>query len=195
MTSRRGTPTAARLSRFLLALLAAAALGACAALPNDSPVVEELDADTGATIARLGRPVELYRETFVQDAAGRFTFVAPFETNQMGTRASFLWLAVPIEAAPDAAPPEVEVNGKPLVLGAAGRSADFAGLQHSPYKIPTPWSAMYYFKLDAALLAQLGEADDISIHVLEPTKDGPIRTTFAAKVGADSRLKEFSARQ
>jgi hypothetical protein len=194
MTSRLRTQTALQRIRFLGVLAVAAALGACAALPDDSPVVEQLDPDTGATIARLGRPIELYRDTFVQDATGRFAFIGPFETNQMGTRETFLWLAVPIEAAQDAEPPTVEVNGKPLALGAMGRGADFAALRGSPYKIPTPWSSMYYFKLDAALLAQLGAANDLAIRVLEPTKDGAVPTTFTAKVADDPRLRGFAAR-
>jgi hypothetical protein len=64
-------------------------LAACAALPDDAPVVEQLDTETGNTIARLGRPIELYRETFTQDATSRFAFIGPFETNQMGKRDSF----------------------------------------------------------------------------------------------------------
>jgi len=194
MTSRRQSQTVGRITRFLGALIAAAALASCAALPDDSNVVEELDADTGATVARLGRPLELYRESFVQDATGRFAFFGPFETNQMGTRELFLWLAVPIETAKDAEPPSVEVNGTPLALGAMGRAADFAGLKGSPYKLPTPWSSMYYFKLDAAVLARLGAANDIAVRVLEPTKDGPVQTKFATKVADDPRLREFAAR-
>jgi hypothetical protein len=194
MTSRLRTQTALQRIRLLAVMALAAALGACAALPDDSPIVEQLDPETGATIARFGHPIELYRDTFAQDATGRFAFLGPFETNQMGTRESFLWIAIPIEAANDAEPPTVEVNGKPLALGAVGRGADFAALRGSPYKIPTPWSSMYYFKLDAALLAQLGAANDLTIRVLEPTKEGNVRTTFAAKVADDSRLRDFAAR-
>src|SRR5262245_46693417 len=73
------------------ALVAAALLGGCAAVPDDAPVVEDLDQETGITIARLGRAVELYRETFRQDSTGRFAFIGPFETNHMGTRDLFLW--------------------------------------------------------------------------------------------------------
>ena len=65
----------------------------------------------------------------------------------MGKRELFVWLAVPIEPVPDSIP-VVEVNGTVLSLGSPGRSADFATLHKSPYKIPTPWSAMYYFKVD-----------------------------------------------
>jgi len=172
----------------------ASLLAGCAALPDDSPVVEQLDNDTGATVTRVGHPVELYRDTFVQDATGRFAFVGPFETNNAGTRQLFLWIAVPIESPADAEPPTLEVNGKPVSLGAPGRAADFAGLRHSPYKIPTPWSSMYYYRIDAAVAGALGDARDVAITAGESTKDGTIRTRFAAQVGADARLREFAAR-
>jgi hypothetical protein len=184
-----------RVSSFASLSLAALMLVACAALPDDAPVVEQLDNDTGATVTRLGRPLELYRETFVQDATGRFAFLAPFETNQMGARDLYLWVAVPIDSPPDADPPSVELNGNALTLGAPGRAADFAGLRNSPYKLPTPWSAMYYYKIDAALVGALAEAHDLTVRVAEATKDGTIRTQFATKVSADERLKEFASRQ
>jgi hypothetical protein len=180
------------LATISLALLV---LGACAALPDDAPVVEQLDNETGSTVTRLGHPVELYRETFVQDATGRFAFVAPFETNQMGSRDLYLWVAVPITSPTDAEPLTVEVNGKPLALGAAGNAADFAGLKTPPYKTPTPWSTMYYYKIDAAIVAMLGDARDVAVRVTESTKDGTIRTSFASRVSDDPRLKAFAARQ
>jgi hypothetical protein len=184
-----------RVARFTTVSLAALMLGACAALPDDAPVVEQLDPDTGATITRLGHPIELYRETFVKDATGRFAFVGPFETNQMGNRELFLWVAAPLESPADAEPPTVEVDGKALALGTPGRAADFAGLKQSPYRIPTPWSSMYYYKVDAAVMATVTGARDLTVRVAESTKDGVVRTRFATPVDADSALKEFAARQ
>src|ERR1041384_2152425 len=83
---------------FFSTLALAAILGAagCAAAPEDAAVMERLDSETGVPVSRMGRPVELYRDTFLQEAAGRFAFIAPFETNQMGTREDFLWVALPI---------------------------------------------------------------------------------------------------
>jgi hypothetical protein len=178
--------------RFIAVSLAALTLAACAAIPDDSPVVEQLDNETGATVARLGRPIELYRETFVQDATGRFAFVGPFETNQMGTRELYLWVAVPIDSPAGSEPPTVEVNGKALPLGAPGRAADFANLRSSPYRIPTPWSSMYYYKIDSGIVGTLGAARSVSVRVTEPTKDGTIRTMFQSQIDADPRLREFA---
>lgn len=175
-----------------LAGVLVASLSACAALPEDAPVMEQLDNETGVTIARLGHPMELYRETFQRNPAGRFAFLAPFETNQMGVRELFLWAALPVDIA-EGTEPDIEVNGKQLALGKPGRQADFAGLRKSPYKIPTPWSAMYYYKVDQALVETLGGATTLSIRVTEKTKDGTTITVFASSV-VDSRLKEFAAR-
>ena len=115
---------------------------------------------------------------------GRFAFLGPFETNQMGKRELYLWLAVPIESPAGTEPPIVEVNGKALVLGAPGRDADFAGLRNSPYRIPTPWSSMYYYKVDAALVGALGEARNIAVRVTETVQG---RHDPHAVRGADRR--------
>jgi hypothetical protein len=193
MTSRRDLTTSFRRTRFVLIAAASCLLGACAALPDDAPVVEQLDSETGTTVTRLGKPIELYRESLQREAAGRFAFIGPFETNLMGTRELFVWVAVPIEPVPDSVP-TVEVNGTVLALGTPGRSADFATIHTSPYKIPTPWSAMYYFKVDDTVVARLGEATHLAIRTLEVGKDGPIKTLFAVDVQADPRLKDFAAR-
>jgi hypothetical protein len=193
MTSRRVTQTVFQTARFVLTIVAAGWLASCAALPDDAPVVEQLDTETGVTVTRLGRPIELYRETFLQDPAGRFAFIGPFETNQMGQRELFLWIAVPIEPAAGAVP-IIEVNGTALTLGVPGRTADFASLHKSPYRIPTPWSAMYYFKVDADLVTRLSEATRLAVRVVETAKSGNVKTVFASDVGADPRLKAFVAR-
>jgi hypothetical protein len=196
MTSRRDvttqTTTRGR-ARFVALAMLATLLSACVALPDDAPVVEQLDSETGTTVTRLGRPIEVYRETFVQEPTGRFAFIAPFETNLMGQRELFVWVAVPIEPAADVIP-AVEVNGSALNLTSPGRTADFATLHTSPYKIPTPWSAMYYFKVDEAIVTKLAEATNIVISVPEVGKTGVQKTLFAVKLESDPRLKAFAAR-
>jgi hypothetical protein len=173
---------------FLVAVL----LGACASIPDDSPVVEDLDPETGITISRLGRAVELYRETFRQDSTGRFAFIGPFETNHMGARDRFLWVALPVENPAVTNIPTVLVDGKPLALAEPGRAADFAGLRKSPYKIPTPWIPMYYFHLDDATLALLGAARALKIEVQESTETGTRKLEYVAQIETDPRLREFA---
>jgi hypothetical protein len=192
MTSRRGSQTLRSRVRFA-ATFVCALLGGCAALPDDAPVVDELDTDTGATVTRLGRPLELYRESGSRDALDRFAFLGPFETNQMGQRELFLWIALPVEPVADSVP-TVEVNGTAIALAAPGRSGDFAGVKNSPYKIPAPWSVMYYFKIDPTVVAKLGEATSLTIRVLEVGKDSPVEILFATEVAPASRLKDFATR-
>jgi hypothetical protein len=194
MTSRREAETRFQRPAFLAAILMVA-LSACAALPQDHPVYEQLDADTGMTIARIGKPVELFRETAAGANADRFAFLAPFETNQMGTRGSFLWLAVPIDPTLADSVPTLEVDGAAVVLGTPAREPDIAGLARPPYKVPAPWSVAYYFKVDREVVARLGAAQSLTIHMAEPTKSGPVDAQFAVKILDDMRLKDFAARQ
>jgi hypothetical protein len=176
----------------MLASLCAGMMAACAALPEDATVMEQLDEETGLTVTRLGHPMELYRETFQRDPSGRFAFLGPFETNQMGAREVYLWTALPVEIAAGTEP-ELELDGHRLVLGTPSRDANAAGLRRSPYKIPTPWSAMFYYKIDADVVAKLAAATTLSIRVTEQAKDGVKITVFASSV-ADPRLKDFAAR-
>ncbi|MBC8028102.1 MAG: hypothetical protein H7Y89_19075 [Steroidobacteraceae bacterium] len=181
--------------RCTLLSILAVALSACATVPDDASVVEKLDDETGLTVARLGRAIEVYRETFLKEPSGRFAFMGPFETNQMGTRELFVWVAVPIELGEQDTSPIVTVNGKELALGTPGRTPDFAGLRKSPYKISTPWSSMYYYRVDESLIGALGEARTISVRVTEPTRDGTVKTVFAVTLeGSDARLRDFAAR-
>ncbi|HET9864277.1 MAG TPA: hypothetical protein VFP37_12590 [Steroidobacteraceae bacterium] len=194
MTSRRRAifaPNAVRLPCLALVVLA---LAACAALPNDAPVVEQLDEETGLTITRLGRPLELYRDFLRRDAPGKFTFLAPFETNQMGAREPYLWLAIPLEDPEASVTPAVSVDGVRLDLPAPGRAADAAGLRRSPYKVPMSWAATFYYRIDAQLVEKLGAARTLVVQVTEPTRTGPLSTEYSLQVGQDPRLREFAAR-
>jgi hypothetical protein len=87
------------------------------------------------------------------------------------------------------------MDGNAVALGAPGRQPDFAGLAKSPYKVPAPWSVMYYFKAGNELVARLGAAQSLTIRMTEPTKSGPVEAQFAVKLVDDPRLKEFAARQ
>jgi hypothetical protein len=181
-------------ARLALAGFAALLFGACAALPDDAPVVEKLDEKTGLTIARLGRPLELYNDTSSKDVAERFAFLGPFETNQMGNRALYLWVALPMENPSGSSAPTVLVDGAALELGAAGTSAEFASLQESPYRIPTPWIANYYFRIDSGIIARLGAAADLRIEAVDQARRGPVDMRYSLQPGDDRRLADFAAR-
>jgi hypothetical protein len=181
-------------SRRLFLSLLTTLLASCASLPDDSPVVEQLDEETGLTIARLGKPLELYRETFRNETSGKFAFLAPFETNQQGARELYLWVALPLEDPAADVTPVYLVDGKPLGLGTAVRSAESAGLRRPPYQIPTSWIAMYYYRVQHDVIAQLGQANSIRIQTVENTKAGPLKTEYSIDIGQDPRLREFAAR-
>lgn len=175
-------------------LACAAALG-CAAVPNDSPVVEQLDTQTGMTIARLGRPIELYRESAMRDSAVRFAYLAPFETNRMGTRDLYLWVAVPIEFVEGAPPPIVAADGMPLVLGAPSRGADTAGMRADPYPLPTPWSTAWYYKAEPDTIAKLGDSSLLTVRVSETARDGSTAIAeYAVELKNEPRLRAFATR-
>jgi hypothetical protein len=181
-------------SRRVILTLLTTLLASCASLPDDSPIVEQLDDETGLTIARLGKPLELYRETFRKETAGKFAFLGPFETNQQGKRELYLWVALPLEDPAADVTPTYLVNGKPLNLGTPGRDPDSAGLRRPPYKIPTSWIAMYYYRIEHDVVAQLGEATSIRIQTVENTKAGPLRTNYSFDVAGDPRLRAFAGR-
>jgi len=194
MTSRRLSKSVQSAARFALIAMTGL-LGACAALPDDAAVVEQLDADTGLTIARLGHPIELYRETFRKDTSGKFAFLGPFETNQMGRRELYLYVALPLQDPESQVTPVISIDGTPLALGEPGRAPDSAGLQHPPYKIPMSWIAMLYYPIDHDLVAKLGNASSLKIQVSEITKAGTVKNDFSTQLAGDPRLREFSNRQ
>jgi hypothetical protein len=112
----------------------------------------------------------------------------------MGRRELFLWVAVPMENAAASTPPTVFIDGSALQLGEAGKSAEFAGLRQSPYRIPTPWIANYYFRIDADIVARLGAAVDLRIEAVDQAKRGPVELRFSAQPGDDRRLPDFAGR-
>jgi hypothetical protein len=180
--------------RVTVLLAAVAIISGCAALPDDAPIVENLDPETGVTVARLGRPLELYRETARQDSVERFAFLGPFETNQMGKRELFLWVAVPLENPAGSAQPTILIDNTALELGDAGKAADFAGLRSSPYHIPTPWLAMYYYRIDADVITRLAAARDLRIKAVDQAAKGPLELEYAGAPAGDQRLAKFAAR-
>lgn len=194
MTSKLECSIGARAIRSTLFTFAAVLLAACAALPDDAPVVEHLDPETGVTIARLGHPVELYVEPTRPGSTGRFGFLGPFETNQMGKREMFLMIALPLDEKSEPSVPVLTIDGTTVPLGDAGRDADFAGLRKAPYKLSTPWISMFYFRTGADTIARLGQASSITVRVTETTRDGPAETEYLAQTTEDARLREFASR-
>ena len=169
--------------------LIAVVLGACASLPPSEPVSEKLDPDTATTVTVLRQPIELFSQSSRSKQTDPFAYIAPFETNRMGTKDLFLWVSTP-QAQGQLTQPQVLCNGQPLSLqplsqdagsavAQAGKGGDFAGvgpdgaavkvdlsklnLSRAPYDAPVPWGTQWYFRLPADGLKCLADADGISL--------------------------------
>jgi hypothetical protein len=174
--------------RGAASILMAALLGACASTPSE-PVSEKLDPDTATTVTVLSAPIELFSQTHRNRPTDPFAYIAPFETNRMGSRDLFLWVSTP-QALGELTQPQVICNGQPLSLqplsadpglaganavpgdnvaaggpGAAPVKVDLCklNLSRAPYDAPVPWSTQWYFRLPADSLKCLADANGISL--------------------------------
>ena len=77
-------------------MLLLAALAGCASVPENA-VSERLDERTGTTVTTMQKPIELVSTEPRGSNSDPFAYLAPFETNRMGRRELFLWIAVPDE--------------------------------------------------------------------------------------------------
>lgn len=156
-----------RFSRRLRALLAIgliASFAACAAVP-DNGIAERLDERTGTTVTAMQRAIELV-STEPRGSGDPFAYLAPIETNRMGRREIYLWVAIPDERG-GAAMPVVLVGGAPLQAKPLepGTNAGALGLGSFPYSTPAPWSAISVFSIDEAALRSLAAAGALEVSV------------------------------
>jgi hypothetical protein len=174
--------TRVQLSYTVLALL----IGGCASVPGE-PVSEKLDPVTATTVTVINQPVELLSQTTHGVKADPFAYIAPFETDRMGKRDLFLWVAAPQDVG-SLTRPQVLCNGEPLRLepldkdalangpavapttadtkaADAANQAELAGIKlaHAPYDAPVPWSAQWYFRLPPEGLKCLAGAEAVSL--------------------------------
>lgn len=124
----------------------------CATLPANE-VLETLDEATGTSLTRLARPIELLTVKPRGPHSDPFAYLAPFETNRMGQRRAYLWVAVPDERG-DAQEATLSIAGSTIALGARQSERD-AGLAQLPYRSPAPWSRIFVYELDATALRAL----------------------------------------
>ena len=178
-----------KLKGFGVSGLVLGLVGGCAAMPPAEPVAEKLDPDTAVTVTVLSQPIELYSQTSRSKQTDPFAYLAPFETNRMGSKELFLWVSTP-QAQGALAQPQVMCNGQvveltPLaqegigVVQEAGKGGDFAGvgpdgkaikvdlsklsLSRAPYNAPVPWGTQWYFKLSDDGLKCLAGAEAVSL--------------------------------
>ncbi len=136
-------------------------LAACATTPSQ-PVVERLDPDTATTLTVLKKPVQLVAETLHAAGGDPFAFLGPFETDRMGNRIQYLWVAAPgVENAK--LEPRILCDGQPLTLPPADSDPRHLGLSQAPYERPAPWSVQWYFQLAPDSLKCLTEARSVTL--------------------------------
>jgi hypothetical protein len=138
-------------------------LAGCAARPAND-VRELLDEATGTTLTRIEAPVELTTTAPRGANSDPFAYVAPFETNRMGQRELYLWVAVPDERG-GARPPVVLAGTETLRMTPRGADAKALGLAAFPYPNPAPWSAVNVYSIDESTLRALASAGSIEVSV------------------------------
>ena len=138
-----------------------AVLGACAMTPSQ-PVIDRLDPDTATTVTVIRKPVELLADSLRGSSGDPFAYLAPFETDRMGTRTQYLWVSAPgVEGVK--LEPHVLCDGQPVTLPPAENDIAHLGLSHAPYSPPAPWSLQWYFQLPQDTLKCLAGAQRITL--------------------------------
>jgi hypothetical protein len=125
-------------------------------------------------------------------AGDPFASIAPFETDQMGKRALFLWMSAP---APEGTSLDTQLlcDGQPLALHPVEGGLAHLGLAHAPYAAPAPWSLQWYFQLPRDALQCLAGAQTIALETRLTGGGEPQRFTVGSKNLVS--LKAFSSRQ
>ena len=150
-----------RICAAVLAASAVLSLSACGIAPVE-PESERLDPNTGTTVTVMPKPVELIVDRTSGTKTDPFAYVAPFETNRMGSHELFLWVTAP-QVAGELAVPQVYCGDQLIALERyQGTMAD-VGLSSPPYKVPAPWSAQWYFKLSGEVLDCFAAASHLRI--------------------------------
>lgn len=127
-----------------------------------------LDERTGITITRLGKPLEFTVTLPPGPAKDPFAYLGPFQTNRMGQRADFVWLAVPADGAL-VGQPVVRADGELVAFDTMSASPTVANLESGPYRAPAPWSQQFFVSADADAIAQLSGAQRIEIATHDAT--------------------------
>ncbi len=152
---------AGRVAGVALAAMGAGALAACSVTPAE-PYVDKLDPDTATTTTVLAEPVELVSDSLRTANGDPFVYVAPFETDQMGARALYLWISVPQNNGP-VTQPKLLCDGREVEMQSLGSDPAQLKLSRPPYSLPTPWSGQWFFQLPRNSLDCLVSAQAIEI--------------------------------
>jgi hypothetical protein len=172
--------------RYLLTCAAVLALQACAAVTVGNSTIEVLDQETGITVTRLARPLELTVTEGRGPTGDPFGYLGVFQTNRMGARAEYLWIAVPVDGTL-AGIPSIEIDGAPLALPGGTNSPDIANLKSPPYQPPAPWSQQFFFPIDASTTVRLASAARLAIQ----SQDNAGKWSFVTAPEAQAALASY----
>jgi hypothetical protein len=164
-------------------------LSGCTTAPTEAES-ERLDFNTGTTLTLLPKPIELIVDNARGTNTDPFAYVAPFETNRMGSHEVFLWVSAPQVAGPLGLP-QVFCGETVMTLEKFDGTVRDMGLSTPPYKAPAPWSAQWYFRLSGELLDCLASATRIRL-VTQADEGEP--ETYVAEGPAVSGLSTFVAK-
>ena len=153
------------------------------------PDAQMLDAQTGTTVIRMPRPVELVTEQPRGAQADPFAYLGPFETNRMGERTLFLWVSAPQDDQGALERPEVLCDGHALTLIPHTEPIREMGLSEPPYAVPAPWSAQWYFRLPQEGLECITAAKRVSLETRSAQRPAE---RFSADSTALAGVSEFS---
>jgi hypothetical protein len=164
MGSKSGTAAVAhrladRIASGMACFAACGVLIGCSAVPTDP--VDRLDPATADTVTVLPNPIQLVTQTPIL-GADPFAFVGPFETDQQGQRAMYLWVSVPQNQGPVEAP-KLLCDNRPVGLQAVSGNLAELKLSQPPYKTPAPWSSQFYFTLAEDGAACLRSAQTLAL--------------------------------
>jgi hypothetical protein len=177
------------LRALLLTATVAAGLVACASAPTEDES-QRLDSNTGTTVTVMPRPVELIVDRPRGAGTDPFAYLAPFETNRMGSHELYLWISAP-QVAGSLDVPQVFCGDELIPLEPVNADLEAMGLSGPPYKLPAPWSAQWYFKLSGEVLDCFARARQMRI-VTQAGQNEPDR--FTAEAEALAGLADFAKR-
>jgi hypothetical protein len=166
------------------------ALAGCETAPTETES-ERLDPNTGTTVTLMPKPVELVVEESRGANSDPFAYVAPFETNRMGSHELFLWVSAP-QPAGVLSVPQVYCGDKAVPLDRYTGTLKDMGLSSPPYKMPAPWSVEWYFKLSGEVLDCLATAPRIRISTQAADETEPY--SYVVQGQAISAVNAFLAR-
>jgi hypothetical protein len=167
------------------------AVAGCAPTPvEEAEAGQRLDSNTGTTVTLMPRPVELLIDRATGPKTDPFAYLAPFETNRMGTHEMYLWVSAPqIEVSLGL--PQLFCGDESIQLEPVPGDLKAMGLSGPPYKLPAPWSAQWYFKLSGEVLDCFASAKRLS--VVTQAGDAPPER-FNAEAAALTGLGDFANR-